>query len=1559
MKKITLLIVLFAFAGMVHAQITTYPYQEDFESGDGGWTADNSSAGSWELGEPAADVINSADSGINAWVTNLTGNYNPDDSGIVNSPIFDFSSLNAPSIQLSIWYNSEFSWDGMVLQSSIDDGASWQNVGAVDDPNNWYTDDTINGSPGGQEEGWSGSGDFSGSGGWVVARNALAGLGGQPNVILRFAFGADDFVQLEGIGFDTISIFEVLCPEPTAIALDALNENSATLSWTAGDTETQWEILNQESGLPAPTATDSGTTTNDNPYLVEGLIEGTNYDFYVRADCGGSGTSAWVGPFSYRVSGPGEVCENSILVTTPLPYIVTDDTANYQDDYNGIPGEDCGSDFSYLNGDDVVYAYTPDADTSIDIELSALSSTYAGVFVYSSCENIGTACETGAVNGFSSEDLLIDNFAVVAGQTYYIVISTWAPPESVGYTLTITENTCVDPQATFNVVSDCIVGPQFFVEVDITDLGSATSLTVSDDQGSDPIVVSELGSISFGPYPNETNIVITVVNNDDANCILNSNPLVQNFCTDSIVDCDEGPVNTSFCYFNDIDDDPSVATFLYTSSNGLPLNLTFNQGQLEGCCDELVVLDTNGDELFNENLTDVSGLTFQSTGESISWYINSDFSISCESSGDYTPFDVTVACATCINPAATYQIVDDCDAGEQFLINVNVTSLGDATSLTISNNINGDTTPVTETGTYLIGPFPFLTDVFVTISNDQDINCVINSNAIQLAACPPENDNPCDATDVPVNEDETCNLFVSGTLLEATPSGVEGGTCTGNTDDDVWFQFTATSELNIIQFNNIDSSGFFENLDHAVYSGSCDDLLELYCSPDDASLTPNLTIGETYFIRVFSFGDVPVDYTFDLCIRPSIGNVSVDQTTYTPEELVTDILIGLECAEITNITFSTGTNFGEENGIGYFTAEEGSFPFTEGLLLTTGDASEAAGPNFTAMTSGTTAWPGDEDLDNIIPDGDTNNATIIEFDFVSYADEISFDFLMASEEYAQNSFECNFSDAFAFLLTDADGITTNLAVLPGTTTPILVTNIHPANDTCGAINEEFFGGYTPENLPPTSFDGRTTVFTAMAPTVIGDTYHIKLVIADEGDSAFDSGVFLRAGSFDIGEIDLGTDITIENENAICNDEPIILSTEAEGVTHVWYKDLFVIEGESTNILEVTEEGDYFVQIIFSPTCIIEDGITVEFLPLPEIETEAIDIFVCSVNEFESFNLNDNDVVILGDLNPEEFTITYHDSEEDADDGIDALTSPYTNTSNPQTIYARVVNNITNCDITTEFNIATEPPTHTATSASITECDNDGDGFSDFDLDANTVNVLDGQDPSQFIVTYHSSQEDANSGEADLVSPYESNGETVFVRVESISNEQCYVTNSFELIFGLEPISSFTEDFDYEVCPDATSPITIEATPVNYELSEVSIQWFRDGQPEAISGANGLTLDVLEGDIYSIAVTFNDTGCIGEQEIEIITLESCVIPQGISPGNNDGKNDTFDLGNFRVSKIEIFNRYGTQVYEKTNYVDEWFGQDMDGNELPVGTYFYSILFDDGERNTGWVYIQREN
>ena len=86
----------------------------------------------------------------------------------------------------------------------------------------------------------------------------------------------------------------------------------------------------------------------------------------------------------------------------------------------------------------------------------------------------------------------------------------------------------------------------------------------------------------------------------------------------------------------------------------------------------------------------------------------------------------------------------------------------------------------------------------------------------------------------------------------------------------MWFEFVALNEVQLISIVNI--TGGTPNLDHAVYEGSCDALIELYCSGDTASVTPALIIGNTYYIRIFSGGSTSETSTFDLCISEAPDN---------------------------------------------------------------------------------------------------------------------------------------------------------------------------------------------------------------------------------------------------------------------------------------------------------------------------------------------------------------------------------------------------------------------------------------------------------------------------------------------------------------------------------------------------------------------------------------------------------------------------------------------------------------------------------------------------------------
>ena len=970
-----------------------------------------------------------------------------------------------------------------------------------------------------------------------------------------------------------------------------------TITWsTAGGFPTGYYISvgTTDGGVDILDNVDTGDV---NSYVLSGLSFSTTY---------------YVTLLAYNVSGSATGCSSYSFSTVTDPNTYLDCTAG-----------PVTTSFCYDTGLDNSYSFTSldGSPMNLTINSGQVENGWDELIIL---DSDGTELYNGYGAGGDVSGLTFqssgDNITLIVDEDGSIscVSSGYSPID-----FTVACATCVNPIASYTMVTDCLNGPQFFIDVDLTDVGSASSVTLSDNQGGETQTATTTGVFTFGPYDNNTGVVISVSNDDDTNCSISSSSITQEFCTTTLVDCNSGPITLDYCYDNN-----NTTDFSYTSSDGVPVNLTINSGNVENGWDEFIVYDSDGvTELtpaqpYYGNTGDLSGLTFQSTGDTISFIITSDGSISCDS-GSINPINYTVACATCVNPAATYTVIDDCANGDQFLIDVDVTSLGDADSLTISDNQGGDTQSATATGVYTFGPYPFLTDIVISIANDQDVNCIINSNNIQLFACPPANDNCSGATALIANPDENCTESGSGTLVAATPSA-EPNSCGGFDNDDVWFEFTAVSENHAISLYNI--TGDTTNLYHVLYQGNdCNNLTEVYCSDANESVAPGLTIGETYSIRVYSNGDNELqNLTFDICIFTVPPAIVTDTEIYTVTELVTDVLIDSECSQAFNVTYSTGSDFGSTNGIGYFDANGSSWPFESGLIMTSGDVANAVGPETGVLVDGSYDWPGDADLESVIPglnEGDTNNASILEFDFVPVTDYMSFEFIFAAEEYG--TFQCSFTDAFAFLLTDSQGVTTNLAIVPGTNDPISVLTVRDEqyNTSCESVNPEFFSNYYgPGGLPaltsPTNFLGHTIPMTAEANVIPNEIYHIKLVVADDGDTIYDSAVFISAGSFNIGELDLGEDILLESGNANCEGDQIVL--DAGGLptnsTISWYMNGILIDGENSVNLAVVETGNYTANIIIDNTdCTFSDDILVEFFPVPEVIAVDDNVIKC-VNE---------------------------------------------------------------------------------------------------------------------------------------------------------------------------------------------------------------------------------------------------------------------------------------------------------------------------------------------------------
>jgi large repetitive protein len=666
-----------------------------------------------------------------------------------------------------------------------------------------------------------------------------------------------------------------------------------------------------------------------------------------------------------------------------------------------------------------------------------------------------------------------------------------------------------------------------------------------------------------------------------------------------------------------------------------------------------------------------------------------------------------------------------------------------------------------------------------------------------------------------------------------------------------------------------------------------------------------------------------------LFLLPALGfsqpYVTVDGTTYTHEQLIVDVLIDNPCAIVGNVTSVTGTNFGAGNGIGYFENTNPNFPLDNGIVLATGDITGVPGPNTNATFPGG-GWPGDPQLFNYIQGlgidpGLTsyNDATIMEFDFTPLNDSISFNFVFASNEYG--TFQCSYSDAFAFFLENTiTGEISNMALVPDTPTevPISVTTIrnNAHNGSCASANPGYFSTYygatgLPNATAPINLNGHTVLMQAWSYVEPNTLYRMKLVIADRNDSSWDSAVFIQGGSFFLG-VNLGEDITIDNGNAVCSTEAIVIGLSGSddlNITYQWYifdedlEDFVILPGETNSNLEITLSGTYQLEVTFENGCSATDEIFVEFVPQP-IAGEPDDLIECDTfpnDGFAEFMLTEaDDQVIDGQT---DVVVMYFLTNELAEigDPDDELISPFTNTvANNQTVFARLQETSGfGCYEIVELNLQVIPVPNIA--FPITDyylCDDDEDGQEIFDLTSKNNEILNGM--INMWITYHNTLDDANNGENEILDPanYTSNagGEIIYVRVENPVTG-CYSVGQFGLFFHILP--GYNPPTPFEQCdddvPDGLTQfdLTIKIPQITSGNTNLSVSFYID-QPDAWNGVNPLPTNYTNiSNPQEIWVRVRDinTGCIRVAPMDLIVNENPVLvqpdPLEVCDPDNDG------------------------------------------------------------------------
>lgn len=259
---------------------------------------------------------------------------------------------------------------------------------------------------------------------------------------------------------------------------------------------------------------------------------------------------------------------------------------------------------------------------------------------------------------------------------------------------------------------------------------------------------------------------------------------------------------------------------------------------------------------------------------------------------------------------------------------------------------------------------------------------------------------------------------------------------------------------------------------------------------------------------------------------PTLGYGQITVVDQTDAMALANTLIGTE----SGVTIIDATFTGSPNSSGTFSG--GEFGISEGILLTSGHAQIAVGPNLLGGASAGNGMPGHPDLDSITAPFLTADAAILEITFIPSGNTLEFTYVFGSEEY--NEYVCSsFNDAFAFIVNGGVYTNQNIALIPGTVPPMPVAINNVNNGSVGSngsminctdsqlANSAFFidnaGGTNIE------YDGYTIPLAAVIAVEPGVEYTILLGIADAGDNALDSGVFLEGESFvsvncDAGEI---------------------------------------------------------------------------------------------------------------------------------------------------------------------------------------------------------------------------------------------------------------------------------------------------------------------------------------------------------------------------------------------------------------------------------------------------------
>ena len=400
------------------------------------------------------------------------------------------------------------------------------------------------------------------------------------------------------------------------------------------------------------------------------------------------------------------------------------------------------------------------------------------------------------------------------------------------------------------------------------------------------------------------------------------------------------------------------------------------------------------------------------------------------------------------------------------------------------------------------------------------------------------------------------------------------------------------------------------------------------------------------------------------------------------------------------------------------------------------------------------------------------------------------------------------------------------------------------------------------------------------------------------------------------------------DQVLCDDSETTLTTTTSGPveSYQWYLNNTEIVGATTDNLTVSESGVYKVII---------NGVECEQAAEDEVNISFPELFSVDLGEDQSF-CDTASFEIVPNIEGDTSNVTYlWSTGETTPTIIVSISDSYSLAITSET-----------CEVTGVVNLLFEDTPLFDLGEDFETCFENT-----IQLDATPSNV----DVSS--VTYSWS-----TGETTSIITVDEAG--IYTVTASFGN--CEIEDSITISDRTDLEINLSDDF--KSCVGESWTLTATTTE-----EEISYQWYLN--EVLLLGETNNTLDLTITDeisgaqTYSVVLSKGSCTASDELVIELYDVANCVISEGISPDATPGFNDYLDLEFLSdrvggITNLQIFNRFGTIIYEQVNYVNQWNGQDNSGNELPTGTYYYVINLasvDDiyGSQTSGWIYLNRSS